>query len=65
MIRTVDPQPRIYGRLRVFTVVDERLRYVRVYVPKNASTNDDVTRTINFALDSRNPPLPKEGNDNG
>lgn len=60
MIRTVATPPRIYGRIAVYTVVDEHLRYVRVYIPFKASGASDVERTIAFALDSRPAPLPKE-----
>lgn len=65
MIRTVDPVPRIYGSLAAFTVVDEHLRYVTVYVRLGATSQPDLDRTIAFALDSRCAPLPKEGTDNG
>lgn len=58
--RTIDPAPRIYGRIAVYTAHDEHLRRVTVYVPFAASGAGEVARTINFALDTQPQPLPRE-----
>lgn len=60
-VRTIDPQPRIFGELVVYRIVDEDLRYVTLYVPRAASSHDELVRTMNFALDTRTNRLPKEG----
>lgn len=59
-MRTTDPNPRIVGHTCVYTIVDEHMRYVRVYIPFAASGADDVQHTIDYALDTRPARLPKE-----
>lgn len=55
-IRTIDPVPRMVNRTCVFTVVDEHLRYVRIYVPFRESSNEQVAATVAHALDTRPAP---------
>jgi hypothetical protein len=64
-VRTIDPRPRIVGRTAVYTVVDEHLKYVRVYVPFSASDIDTVTATIHRALDGRPSPPKRTDFTNG
>lgn len=59
-MRTWNPRPRIVGRMAVYTVVDDHLRYVTVYVPFSHSDAANVARTINHALDTQPQRLPRE-----
>lgn len=63
--RTWGAPVRANGCSVVYRVVDESLRYVHVYVPYAMSGAADAADTINFALDTRRPPLPREEPDNG
>jgi hypothetical protein len=60
-VRTWNDTPRIVaGDVLAFTVVDDNLDYVTVYVPKQASAAHEVERTINQALDTRAHKAPRE-----
>lgn len=58
--RTINPVPRIVGHMAVYTVHDESMRPVTVYVPFSASSWAEVERTVGFALDTQPKPLPRE-----